>query len=85
MHILGMRSWALLWCLLTRLWRRLLNLLGLVSLLSLLGLLGLLGLHSQKVLLLEVLRLPMRHLLKLHLRNNRAHPRILHSCYLGCI
>ena len=85
MYILRLRSWALLWSLLTWLWRLLLHLLGLVCLLS--HLLGLLGLHSQKLLLLllYILRLSMRHLLKLHLGDDRTHPRILHGCQLSSI
>lgn len=89
MYILRLRSWALLWSLLAWLRRLLLHLLlGLVCLLGLLllGLLGLLGLHSQKMLLLlYILRLSMRHLLKLHLGDDRTHPRILHGCQLSSI
>ena len=61
----------------------LLNLLRLMRLLlRLLGLLSLL--HRKDVLLGNVLRLSMRHLLELHLQVHRSHPRVgLHSGELG--
>ena len=92
MYILRLRSRTLLWSLLAWLRRLLLHLLGLMCLLSLLGLLGLLNLlsllslHSQEMLLLlYILRLSMRHLLQLHLGDDRTHPRILHGCQLSGI
>lgn len=76
-HGLGLSRCALLRCLLSRLSRRI-GLLGLLRLmrvlLSLLGLLRLL--HRKDVLLRNVLRLSVRHLLELHLQVYRSHPGI---------
>lgn len=97
MHTLRLGCRALLWGVLTRLNGSILLLLGLLCLLSLLSLLGL-GLslrlrlcgllHCKKVLLLllDILGLPMRHLLELlHLQIRRSHCRILHGDHVCCI